>query len=141
LIEGNYELVTDNLMDLSHVEFLHHASFGLNGAIFQGRHSVKAEQNGCVWNNWDMDDVDPPQWARPMLEAGAKVDHWLYMRWQAPASMMLTIGLAHAGANRENLIVPTMLNAHIVTPASSKSSHYFFDTISSITKRRLKPRR
>ncbi|MFM6853801.1 MAG: aromatic ring-hydroxylating dioxygenase subunit alpha, partial [Sphingopyxis sp.] len=101
--------------------------FGVNGSLFAGQHSVVADDDGAIWNNWDMTDVQPPEWAKPMLAAGARVDQWLHMRWHAPASMALTVGLAHAGSNRQAPVVPTMRNPHIITPQTGGSCHYFYD--------------
>lgn len=126
VIKANYELLTDNLMDLTHAEFLHVKSFGVNGSIFKGRHSVMREE-GSVWNNWDMEAVDPPMWAAPMLAPGDLVDQWLHMRWQAPATMTLQVGLARAGTGREQMVVPQMINPHVITPETQSSSHYFYD--------------
>lgn len=126
-IAGNYELLTDNLMDLTHAEFLHVESFGVNGSIFEGVQTVKQDDDGALWNNWDMAAVTPPDWAAPMLEPGTKVDQWLHMRWHAPASMALTVGLAHAGTERTEMVVPGMINPHIITPETQTSSHYFYD--------------
>lgn len=127
VIGANYELLTDNLMDLTHAEFLHVKSFGVNGAIFHGRQSVIQDESGAIWNNWDMDGSEPPQWAAPMVGEGARVDQWLHMRWHAPASMMLAIGMTRAGSERRDFVVPPMVNPHIVTPETQASSHYFYD--------------
>ncbi len=127
VIKGNYELMTDNLMDLTHAEFIHRESFGTNGSIFTGKQTVRQEADGAIWNNWDMEGAEPPGWALPMLDAGAKVDQWLHMRWHAPASMDLSIGLAKADTGRAELVVPPMRNPHIVTPETQGTSHYFYD--------------
>lgn len=125
-MQANYELVTDNLMDLSHAEFLHRETFGVNGSLFGGRHEVKNDHTGAIWNNWDMDGSVPPDWAKSLVDPGARVDQWLHMRWHAPASMALFIGMARAGTNRHDLVVPPMLNPHIITPETARSSHYFY---------------
>lgn len=127
VIRGNYELMTDNLMDLTHAEFLHVTSFGVNGSIFAGAQSVVTEEDGAIWNNWDMEGVQPPMWAEPMLAGAREVDQWLYMRWHAPASMALTVGLARTGTGRGEMVVPQMTNPHIITPETQGSSHYFYD--------------
>ena len=126
-IEGNYELITDNLMDLTHAEFLHIETFGVNGSIFHGEQTVRQDEDGAIWNNWDMTGAEPPEWSKPMLEPGAKIDQWLHMRWHAPASMALTVGLAKAGTQRAGIILPAMVNPHIITPETETSSHYFYD--------------
>ncbi|SLK00159.1 aromatic ring-hydroxylating dioxygenase subunit alpha [Novosphingobium mathurense] len=127
VIQGHYELVTDNLMDLTHIEFLHVESFGVNGSIFAGRQSVVTDESGAIWNNWDMEAVPAPAWAAPMVADGARVDQWLYMRWHAPAAMALTVGLSRTGTERRDMVVPEMVNPHIITPETSTSSHYFYD--------------
>ena len=126
-MNGNYELVTDNLMDLSHAEFIHRDSFGVNGALFGGDHSVIADDDGAIWNNWDMADCDLPEWASTLVPEGTRAEQWLHMRWHAPACMALSIGLARAGSNRSDMIVPPMRNPHIVTPETQTRSHYFYD--------------
>jgi phenylpropionate dioxygenase-like ring-hydroxylating dioxygenase large terminal subunit len=127
VIKGNYELLTDNLMDLTHAEFIHRESFGVNGAIFGGKQTVVQDEDGAIRNNWDMPDSTPPGWAVPLLPDDAKVDQWLHMRWHAPSSMDLQIGMAKAGTDRTELVVPPMRNPHIVTPETQTTSHYFYD--------------
>jgi len=114
-------------MDLTHAEFLHVASFGVNGSIFAGTQTVQRDATDAIWNNWDMEAVAPPKWAATLLNDGERVDQWLHMRWHAPACMALAVGLARAGTDRSNMVVPPMLNPHIVTPETSASSHYFYD--------------
>lgn len=127
VMDANYELIADNLMDLSHAEFLHVETFGVNGALIDyGRQQVVQDDTGAIWNNWDMDGSKPPAWAEPMLEPGARVDQWIHMRWHAPASMALFIGLAKAGTDRSELVVPPIANPHILTPESATSTHYFY---------------
>ncbi len=127
VIKGHYELMTDNLMDLTHAEFIHRESFGTNGSIFIGKQSVKQDETSAIWNNWDIEGAEPPGWAAAKLPAGAKVDQWLHMRWHAPSCMDLAIGLARAETGRGDLVVPPMRNPHIVSPETQLTSHYFYD--------------
>ena len=48
-MHGNYELITDNLMDLSHVEFLHKGILG-SEAIKRGEHEL-LQDGTTVWSN------------------------------------------------------------------------------------------
>jgi phenylpropionate dioxygenase-like ring-hydroxylating dioxygenase large terminal subunit len=122
--EANYELLTDNLMDLSHVEFLHTGSFGGGGVMFSGKHSVKHDQD-AIWSNWWMANIPPPPWAT-FLPTDMKVDHWMDMRWQAPASMLLEVGICATGAGRSQPLIPPLVGPHIITPETETSSHYFY---------------
>lgn len=121
----DYRLIVDNLLDLSHAEFLHVESFGTNGSLFShGAQSVEQDESGAIWNRWDMTGAPPPGWAAPMLAAGETVDQALHIRWHAPASLALFIRMARSGS-AEPLVTP-MANPHILTPESAKSTHYFF---------------
>lgn len=121
----NYELIADNLLDLSHAEFLHVESFGTNGSLFShGAQTVESDEGGAIWNRWDMTAAPAPGWAAPLLEEGEAVDQALHIRWHAPASLALFITMAREGS--ADPLVPPMANPHILTPETQGSTHYFF---------------
>lgn len=122
---ANYEVITDNLMDLSHVEFIHTETFRTEGKIFQGSYDVVESGDGAIWSNWSMKDTKRPAWLEQLPEE-TRMDEWIEMRWHAPASMLLHIGFTLAGTRREAAPVPGMVNPHIITPETRTSSHYFF---------------
>ncbi len=127
LMDANYELIADNLLDLSHAEFLHVDSFGINGALHaHGRQTVERDESGAIWNRWDISGAEPPAWAAALVPEDGKVDQWLHMRWHAPSALALFIGLAHAGTEHRELVVPEMGNPHILTPETQDSTHYFY---------------
>lgn len=127
LMDVNYELIADNLLDLSHAEFLHVETFGVNGALFEsGRQTVEGDDTGAVWNKWDMPGSRPPAWAAAMVGDGEAIDQWMHIRWHAPASLALFIGMARDDGQRRNFLVPPMANPHILTPKSQSETHYFF---------------
>jgi phenylpropionate dioxygenase-like ring-hydroxylating dioxygenase large terminal subunit len=123
LIEAPYEFATDNLMDLSHIEFVHKGTFAGAGVIFAGTHEVK-EEGETLRSNWRMPGVKAPPHTMGIYPPDMITDHWLDMRWNAPASMHLEIGATATGAPRgEGVIVQ---QCHIVTPASATTAHYFW---------------
>ena len=125
LMQANYEYGTDNLLDLSHIEFVHKGTFAGQGVIFAGEHSVTIEGE-TLHSNWWMPGIAPPSVAQGAFPPDAKVDHWLDMRWNAPASMRLHVGVSPHGAGREaGFQVP---QAHILTPADEHTTHYFWST-------------
>ncbi|MEY2927814.1 MAG: hypothetical protein RL367_2291 [Pseudomonadota bacterium] len=125
LMQANYEYGTDNLLDLSHIEFVHKGTFAGQGVIFAGSHSV--EQVGdTLHSNWWMPGIAPPSVAQGHMPDDAVVDHWLEMRWNAPASMRLNVGVCPQGAPRSTgFEVP---QAHILTPATPHETHYFWSS-------------
>ncbi|MDF8332522.1 aromatic ring-hydroxylating dioxygenase subunit alpha [Novosphingobium cyanobacteriorum] len=127
VMDVNYELISDNLLDLSHAEFLHVETFGVNGSLFEcGKQTVETDASGGLWNKWDMVGSRAPVWAEPIVGPGVPVDQWLHIRWHAPASLALYIGMARTGTDRNDLVVPPMANPHILTPKTATETHYFF---------------
>lgn len=125
LMHANYEYGTDNLLDLSHIEFVHKGTFAGQGVIFAGEHSVSAVGD-TLHSNWWMPNIAPPSVAQGVFPREAKVDHWLDMRWNAPASMRLHIGVSPQGAGRQaGFEIP---QAHILTPADEHTTHYFWSS-------------
>ena len=123
LMKANYEYGTDNLMDLSHIEWVHKGSFAGDGVIFAGTHTVRQDGN-TLHSDWWMPDIKPPMVAQGLVGEGQTVDHWLRMRWNAPASMRLDVGACpHGAAEIDGFDVP---QAHILTPANAHETHYFW---------------
>jgi vanillate O-demethylase monooxygenase subunit len=125
VVAANYQLITDNLMDLSHVEFVHTGTFGGSGLMFKGRHEVR-EEGDAIWSNWSMPNIEPPPWATAFFARDARLDHWLNMRWHAPASMLLEVGICPAGSADRTGPLPTERDCHILTPETQASTHYFY---------------
>ncbi len=122
-VKAPYEFCTDNLMDLSHIEFVHRGTFAGDGVIFAGRHEV-IDEGATLHSNWWMENVPAPSACRPPYAEGQLTDHWLDMRWNAPASMKLDIGATLPGAPREQGYAVGG-QAHIVTPETATTCHYF----------------
>ena len=129
LMAANYEYGTDNLMDLSHIEFVHKTSFAGAGVIFAGRHEV-VQDGDTLHSNWWMPDVAAPAHTRGIYPPDMRTDHWLDMRWNAPATMQLNIGATPCGQPREAGVIVDQL--HILTPASETETHYFWLTRSPL---------
>ena len=123
LLEAPFECGTDNLMDLSHIEFVHKGSFAGGGVIFAGRHEV-VDEGDTLRSNWWMPGVPAPSHTAGIYPPEMVTDHWLEMRWNAPATMLLEIGSCPAGGLRETGIVAHQ--AHVLTPASATTAHYFW---------------
>jgi vanillate O-demethylase monooxygenase subunit len=125
LMKANYQYGTDNLLDLSHIEFVHKGTFAGQGVIFGGNHTVVAD-GATLHSNWWMPDISPPSVAQGAFPPDARVDHWLDMRWNAPASMRLHVGVTPHDAGRDaGFEVP---QAHILTPADTHTTHYFWSS-------------
>ena len=118
-MKADYRLSIDNLMDLSHIEFVHTGTFGGRGIIKDSVYEVVEAPDG-IEARWTMNDIPPP---RAGLGAD-RVDHWLHMRWQAPSSLLLEVGYKPAGAGDRSS--RRDFQAHILTPTTGVSSLYFW---------------
>jgi vanillate O-demethylase monooxygenase subunit len=122
-MRANYEMVIDNLMDLSHIEFVHTGTFGGGGAFFSGQHSVEHVNDKQMWSRWWMPNVDPPIPMRQAM-AGMKINHWQDMLWHAPSNFLFELGFSPTDVKRED--GGKILQAHLLTPETERSTHYFY---------------
>jgi vanillate O-demethylase monooxygenase subunit len=73
-----------------------------------------------------MPNIPPPSVAAGAFPPEARVDHWLDMRWNAPGSMRLHVGVVPGGSPRKaGFEIP---QAHILTPKNDHETHYFWST-------------
>jgi phenylpropionate dioxygenase-like ring-hydroxylating dioxygenase large terminal subunit len=120
---ANYELMTDNIMDLGHIEFLHEGLLG-SEAVSQGETDVRQEGSMVISNRLVRNEMLPPS-LDALFEAGGKpVDRWLDVRWYAPANMHLTVGVTAAG--KPERIGRETPGVHIMTPETESTTHYFW---------------
>ena len=124
-VATNYENETDNLMDLTHAEFLHAQTFRLGGATHRVKLQIHDRGSEIRANLWMPDEVTE---AAPN---GIGLDRFLDMRWQAPSNLRLKVGFLNAGqhADRGEDIrddLPGQFTAHIITPETETTCHYFW---------------
>ncbi len=122
-IDGGYELEIDNILDLSHIEFLH----PLFASEAVSRAEIRCSQDGdTVWSRRLIRGDTPPPFIYQAFNIAPdrRVDRWLDVRWHAPALMALWSGGVEADQPRETGVnVPT---AHLFTPETAARTHYFY---------------
>lgn len=119
--QAHYELLTDNLMDLTHARFLHP---GFGGELYAPEHRWHAEGD-VVHSCYLVRDIpNPPLFEQTFPARGAHVDLWDDITWQAPATLFLDSGFTFTGRPREEGV--STPSAHIITPATGDTSHYFW---------------
>jgi vanillate O-demethylase monooxygenase subunit len=122
-VAANYELVIDNLLDLTHVEFLHPflASPGNSE-----RTRFRAEQHGDMVSAYYDVQQEPITGLFRLLWEGKEETANLvaYMHWQAPTNLMLD------NAMSTNEVVgdddPHVQVIHLLTPVSENLTRYFW---------------
>lgn len=125
---ANYQLEVDNIMDLSHIDYLHPATLG--GGTDKNA-EVKVMQDGHrVWSCRlaRNERLSPELEARNRLEPGTRVDRWLDVRWDPPGVMELQVGFAPAGTPEPRSQGQARLFQHLFTPETGRTAHYWFGT-------------
>lgn len=122
-IAADYLLCTDNILDLSHADYLHPASLG-GGATTRATSRVVAEGETVHIEWFAENDVAPPALAAALEHPENPVDVRISVDWQAPGVMVLHFGAAPAG-RPENEGVGTV-NVHVMTPEKGGRTHYFY---------------
>ena len=123
LIEAPYELEIDNILDLSHIEFMH----PLFASEAVRRAKVQSSQDGdTVWSKRYITRDSLPELLRQAfhIPAGALADRWLDVRWNAPALMVLYNGAVVSGQPRESGL--EVQQAHFFTPETDHTTHYLY---------------
>jgi vanillate O-demethylase monooxygenase subunit len=123
-VKSGYLLEVDNIMDLSHTEFLHATTLGSSGISTGEFH---ASQDGdTVWSKrLTRAEIMQPELSVAMgVPPGAPADRWLHVRWNAPANMALYAGAVPTGRpHEEGRETPT---SHCFTPETATTTHYWF---------------
>ncbi len=129
LIHGrcDWRLVLDNLMDLTHETFVHGSSIG-NRAVAEAPFDVTHGERTVTVTRW-MEGIEaPPFWAGQLGRPGP-VDRWQIVRFEAPATICIDVGVAVAGTgakagDRSQGVNGMVLNT--VTPETDRTCHYFW---------------
>ena len=118
----NYELILDNLMDLSHGQFVHRTTLG-NDSIATG--TLKTWQDGdrIYSNRWNPDGEAPLLFTLPkVVPEGTRVDYWNDMRWDPPGVYYLEVGVTRTGEPRD--AGAFLGSVHMLTPVDETSTVY-----------------
>lgn len=123
-VEGSYQLVIDNLLDLTHVEFMHPFLADLGE---KAQTVVKCFEEGdqIVSRYWQQDTAASALVQALWDDAPHRVSMLVEMRWAAPANL-LQVNMFDAPQPEPTagqLIVPF---CHLITPETATSSHYFW---------------
>ena len=137
-VKCDYRLVVDNLMDLTHETFVHGSSIG-NREVAEAPFVATHGDRFATVTRW-MENIDaPPFWAGQLRQARGyqgKVDRWQIIRFEAPCTVTIDVGVAEAGTgappakdassagDRGKGVNGFVLNT--ITPETNGSCHYFW---------------
>jgi phenylpropionate dioxygenase-like ring-hydroxylating dioxygenase large terminal subunit len=132
-IASSAMLMVDNLMDLTHLPYIHASTIGGTDARqhVEAKMEVTPGENGLTFTRWMLDHTPPPTYVKacPQL-AGKKVDRWQEFAFVAPTSVLQFVGALPAGTGaydqgkREGGFALRIF--HGLTPATETTCYYFW---------------
>ncbi|MGI8526285.1 MAG: Rieske 2Fe-2S domain-containing protein [Pseudolabrys sp.] len=127
----NYRLVVDNLMDLTHEAFVHTSSIG-NSAVAEAPFEVTHGERTARVVRWMLGIEPPPFWRFQLgqtIKSDGKVDRWQFINFEAPAAVVLDVGVALAGSGApqgDRSQGVTARICHFITPETESTCFFFW---------------
>jgi len=121
----NFEFMTDNIMDLGHIEFLHKGLLG-SEAVRRAEIDVRQDGNIVHSNRLTRTEILPPALDALYETGGQPVDRWLDVTWFPAGNMQLVVGVAPTGSPER--IGREAPGVHLMTPETDDSTHYFWSS-------------
>jgi len=128
-LQANYVLLVENLLDLSHLSYVHPTTLGTD-KVAQTPMKAERLERGVRVTRWVMDSPPPPFFQRAGgFAADQHVDRWQIIDWSPPAFVRLDVGCALTGTgaregDRSHGI--SMRNLNAITPETERTTHYFW---------------
>lgn len=117
----DYRLIIDNLLDLSHAPFLHGNTISPVGKR-EAKFDVTDDAINC---HYLMRDVATPAVQTAVYDK-PRGDFYSEIEWVAPTNLRQRVAMVEAGAPADD--GANMRAAHLITPETATSSHYFWLT-------------
>jgi vanillate O-demethylase monooxygenase subunit len=123
-VAANYQLIVDNLLDLSHISYVH---AGILGNADTAAAEPVVDQKGDVLSvTRNSKNAETPGILKMMsspdfVERG---DQWQTMCWYPPSNMLLEFGASKTGEPKER--GTGYFAIHFLTPETERTTHYHY---------------
>lgn len=122
--EGHYELYSDNILDLSHANFVHPALVA--SAFTTGERKFWQEGERAFVRYTQADDYISPALAAVLGVEGRKQDFFGEVTWNAPANLYFDYRTGEPGTPVEAMTA--LRSLHAFTPETPDTTHYVWAT-------------
>lgn len=128
--DTNYLLICDNLLDFSHLSFVHEKTLGGSAAIAQARPvitSLEGPGPRGLRVARDVPGVPPPPYYLAMQTFRGLVDRWFVYDFVIPGTLLMHSGGRPAGQAKDDMRGALQLHScQTLTPETEHTTHYFF---------------
>ncbi len=125
-VKANYELVVDNLLDVSHTSYLHDGLLG-NKDTVESETPVDMDGDDVIVSRYSPNATPPGMFAQFWPGHPERIDKFSRTRWMAPCYLTLFTGICQPGAQKES--GTGYHGIHMLTPEDEGSTHYFFTAV------------
>lgn len=130
-IKASAMLMVDNLMDLTHLGYVHGSTIGGNPAIHvDAKMETTRTTMGLKFTRWMLNSVPPPTYTRAARFDG-RIDRAQMFEFIAPCSIHQLSAADDAGAYTNGLTERSKIQFrlfHGLTPETETTCHYFWST-------------
>src|SRR5258706_3676190 len=131
-IAANHMLMVDNLMDLTHLGYIHGSTIGGNPMTHvEAKMKVTRKETGLHFTRWMVDSQPPPTYVKAMGFKG-RIDRWQEFEFIAPSTVLQGTGAFDAGSGAyetDNHDSPFKFKLyHGLTPETDTSCFYFWSS-------------
>ncbi len=131
-LQCNYQLVTDNLLDLSHLSFVHETTIG-TAAVVKFPITTSRAEDRVFMTRWILDSPAPAMYLDFLRHNvpgyDGNVDRWQIVETSLPANSDVFVGCAVAGSGSPDGDFSQGIQFHnlnSVTPETETTCHYFY---------------
>ncbi len=128
VMKGNYQLLVDNLLDLSHLGYLHRKTIGTESVAEHAHATTQRLGDQVRVERVTRDQPPPPLW-RQSRGFNDNIDRWQIIEFTPPATVIIESSGAPAGVcktDEDRWNYPMQMVLNFVTPRTEGSLHYFW---------------
>ena len=121
-----YLLICDNLLDFSHLSYVHEKTLGGSTAIAQARPTIEKIERGIRVSR-HVPNVPPPPFYLKFRRFESNLDRWFVYDFVLPGTLLMHSGgkpVADAEGDLSNAV--QLHSCQTLTPETETSTHYFF---------------
>jgi vanillate O-demethylase monooxygenase subunit len=122
-VKAHYQLVVDNLLDLSHETYVHTSSIG-NDSVAETPIQSRRE-NDQVFVDRVMRDIPPPPFFAEAARSKANIDRYQLVHFQPPCYVHVEARTVPPGSNNPNAGVRFFV-LDALTPETENTTNYFW---------------
>ena len=124
--DTSYQLICDNLLDFSHLSYVHEKTLGGSAAIAQARADIEPIERGIRVTR-RVNNVPAPPFYQRFRNFDTPLNRWFVYDFVLPGTLLMHSGgkpVADAEGDMHNAV--QLHSCQTLTPETATSTHYFF---------------